>query len=57
MIVHMPGGELQVEVEDDWNVYMTGDVFYIAKMTLVMNLQRDCVHYKIPGKSCKSCHE
>ena len=33
-IVHMPGGELQVEVEDDWNVYMTGDVFYIAKVTL-----------------------
>ena len=23
-----------VEVEDDWNVYMTGDVFYIAKVTL-----------------------
>ena len=34
VIVHMPGGELQVEVEDDWNVYMTGDVFYVAKMTL-----------------------
>ena len=34
VIVHMPGGELQVEVEDDWNVYMTGDVFYIAKVTL-----------------------
>ena len=34
VIVHMPGGELQVEVEDDWNVYMTGYVFYVAKMTL-----------------------
>ena len=34
VIVHMPGGELQVEVEDDWNVYMTGDVIYIAKVTL-----------------------
>ena len=34
VIVHMPGGDLQVEVEDDWNVYMTGDVFYVAKITL-----------------------
>jgi diaminopimelate epimerase len=34
VIVHMPGGELVVEVEDDWNVYMTGDVFYVAKITL-----------------------
>ncbi len=31
VIVHMPGGELQVEVEDDWNVYMTGDVFLYCK--------------------------
>ena len=34
VIVHMPGGDLQVEIEDDWNVYMTGDVFYVAKLTL-----------------------
>ena len=34
VIVHMPGGDLQVEIEDDWNVYMTGDVFYVAKITL-----------------------
>ena len=34
VIVHMPGGELQVEIEDDWTVYMTGDVFYVAKITL-----------------------
>ena len=34
VVVHMPGGELQVEVEDDWTVYMTGDVFYVAKITL-----------------------
>ncbi len=34
MIVHMPGGKLQVEVEDDWSVYMTGDVFYVANITL-----------------------
>ena len=30
MIVHMPGGELMVEIDDDWQTYMTGDVFYIA---------------------------
>ncbi len=34
VIVHMPGGELQVEIDDDWNVYMTGDVFYVAKIRL-----------------------
>lgn len=32
--VHMPGGELQVEIQDDWSVYMTGDVFYVGKITL-----------------------
>ncbi len=31
VIVHMPGGDLQVEIEDDWNVYMTGDVFYVSR--------------------------
>lgn len=25
---------LQVEIEEDWNVFMTGDVFYVAKITL-----------------------
>jgi len=34
VIVHMPGGELIVEIEDDWTVYMTGDVFYVAKISL-----------------------
>jgi diaminopimelate epimerase len=34
VIVHMPGGDLQVEIDDDWNVYMTGDVFYVAKIRL-----------------------
>lgn len=34
VVVHMPGGELQVEVEPDWEVYMTGDVFYVAKICL-----------------------
>ena len=30
----MPGGELIVEIEDDWTIYMTGDVFYVAKIAL-----------------------
>lgn len=34
VIVEMPGGELQVEIDDNWEVYMTGDVFYVAKVTL-----------------------
>ena len=34
VIVHMPGGDLQVGVEDDGTVFMTGDVFYVAKITL-----------------------
>ncbi len=34
VIVHMPGGDLQVEIEDDWNVYMTGDVFYVSRDVL-----------------------
>ncbi|MCL2865821.1 MAG: diaminopimelate epimerase [Lachnospiraceae bacterium] len=34
VIVQMPGGNLQIEIDDDWNVYMTGDVFYIARVVL-----------------------
>lgn len=34
VIVHMPGGELQVEIGDDWEAYLTGDVFYVAKISL-----------------------
>ena len=30
----MPGGSLQIEVEEDWSVYMIGDVFYIAEIVL-----------------------
>jgi len=32
--VHMPGGELQVEVDEAYNVSMIGDVFYVARITL-----------------------
>ena len=34
VIVHMPGGELQVEIGEDFEVFMTGDVFYVGKITL-----------------------
>ena len=34
VVVHMPGGELIVEIEDDWTIFMTGDVFYVAKISL-----------------------
>ncbi len=34
VVVHMPGGDLSVEIADDGEVYMTGDVFYVAKLTL-----------------------
>ena len=40
VIVHMPGGELQVEIGDDWEAYMTGDVFYVAAVKLS---SRDCL--------------
>ena len=30
----MPGGKLQVEIDDNWEVYMTGEVFYVAKISL-----------------------
>lgn len=32
--VHMPGGQLQIEIDKDYNVYMTGDVASIGKMIL-----------------------
>lgn len=32
--VHMPGGDMQVEIDDEWNAFMTGEVFYIAKVIL-----------------------
>jgi diaminopimelate epimerase len=38
VIVGMPGGNLQIELEEDWSVYMIGDVFYIAKITLSSEL-------------------
>jgi diaminopimelate epimerase len=34
VIVHMPGGDLQVEIDENWEAYMTGEVFYVAKVSL-----------------------
>lgn len=34
VIVNMPGGELMVEIDENWNVYMTGEVFYVANIKL-----------------------
>lgn len=34
MLVHMPGGILEVEVEEDGTVLMTGDVGYIGRVSL-----------------------
>lgn len=34
VIVNMPGGELMVEIDENWNVYMTGEVFYVARIKL-----------------------
>lgn len=34
VIVQMPGGELQVEIGEDWESYMIGDVSYVAKISL-----------------------
>ncbi|MBC5690555.1 diaminopimelate epimerase [Mediterraneibacter sp. NSJ-55] len=34
VVVHMPGGSLQIEIDDNWKVYMTGEVFYVAAIVL-----------------------
>ena len=34
VVVHMPGGNLEIAVDDHWNVYMTGEVRYIGEMML-----------------------
>ena len=32
--VHMPGGNLQIEIDDHYEVTMTGSVSYVGKMEL-----------------------
>lgn len=34
VVVSMPGGSLEIAVDDHWNVYMTGEVRYIGEMML-----------------------
>lgn len=34
MYVRMPGGVLEIEILEDWNVLMTGDVGYVGKISL-----------------------
>ena len=41
MYVKMPGGTLEIEIEDDWNVLMTGDVGYVGKITLGNSLSEE----------------
>lgn len=38
MYVKMPGGTLEIEIQDDWNVLMTGDVGYVGKISLGSSL-------------------
>ena len=35
--VKMPGGELLVEIEPDWTVYLTGDVEAVGTIRLAEN--------------------
>ena len=32
--VHMPVGILKIEIDNEWNVKMTGDVVYVGKMLM-----------------------
>ena len=34
MYVRMPGGTLEIEILEDWNVLMTGDVGYVGRISL-----------------------
>ena len=39
--VHMPGGKLQVHIDEDWNVTLTGRVCSVGKMILTDEFIRD----------------
>ena len=34
VMVHMPGGTLEIKIDEEWNVSMTGSVSYIGEMVL-----------------------
>ena len=38
--VHMPGGCIKIEIDDDYNVKMTGSVEYIGKMSIFENFYK-----------------
>jgi diaminopimelate epimerase len=39
--VHMPGGNLQIRINSDWNVFMTGPVCYVGEMVLSKEFIQD----------------
>ena len=41
MYVRMPGGTLEIEILDDWNVLMTGDVGYVGKISIGSTLAEE----------------
>lgn len=41
MYVRMPGGTLEIEILEDWNVLMTGDVGYVGKISVGNSLSEE----------------
>lgn len=41
LYVRMPGGTLEIEILEDWNVLMTGDVGYVGKISLGNSLAEE----------------
>lgn len=41
MYVRMPGGTLEIEILEDWNVLMTGDVGYVGKISIGSRLAEE----------------
>jgi diaminopimelate epimerase len=41
LTMHMPGGSLKIQIDDSWNIRMTGEVREIARGTLSPELQQD----------------
>lgn len=41
MYVRMPGGILEIEILEDWNVLMTGDVGYVGKISIGSRLAEE----------------
>ena len=41
MYVRMPGGTLEIEILEDWNVLMTGDVGYVGRISIGNSLSEE----------------